>query len=468
MNLFRSSIHSEAETLPAMKQKSYLLSGAFAAALMLLSGSRILAQSNGKPPTQLTYQGFLTDANGVPFGNSAPVNKTVIFRIYDSLTGGTIKWSSQQVVTVDKGYFSVLLGQGSAVGSEPFSSELTGIFSGSTASDRFLELNADGTTIAPRLRFLPAPYAMLAKSATELADPVTGVAALGISGGNLTVPGNLSAANLSGNGASLTSLNANQISSGTVPVARIPSLDASQIGSGKLATGRIPSLDADQIGSGTLAVARIPSLDAGQIGSGTLPNGRTTATSANTVNAIVARDASGNINAAQVVGDSFKIRNTTTLVLYSVSRGSLSVGSPITGVTQQNPASGNVTSSGRQSSNSGWWKSTSGLGTLLYTGTFVVPAGETWEVDYTCQYYWGTDDTGGIQWSLDDALTDDGVDTGYKLNQTAYLFNQTFILSSGTHVTRVKAIIGSGSGSDGIYFPWHTPSNLVVRKFKTN
>jgi hypothetical protein len=139
-------------------------------------------------------------------------------------------------------------------------------------------------------------------------------------------------------------------------------------------------------------------------------------------------------------------------------------------VTQQTPqsASGNDTSSGRQSANSGWWKSTSGLGTLLYTGTFVVPAGETWEVDYACQYKWSTDDTGGIQWSLDDALADDGIDTGYSLSQSAYEFNQTFILTAGTHVARVKAIIGSGSGSDSITFPWHTPSHLVVKKFKSN
>src|SRR4051812_27373030 len=93
-------------TIPArnffdMKRNtSALLLGA---ALLLLSASPALAQSNAKPPTQLTYQGFLTDANGVPFGSTAPINKTIIFRIYDALTGGNLKWSSQQVITVDKG-----------------------------------------------------------------------------------------------------------------------------------------------------------------------------------------------------------------------------------------------------------------------------------------------------------------------------------------------------------------------------
>jgi microcystin-dependent protein len=183
-----------------MKRTSRFLLGALCAGLLLLPAVPAWAQSNAKPPTQMTYQGFLTDGNGLPFGNSAPVNKTVIFRIYDSLTGGTLKWSSQQVVTVDKGYFSVLLGQGSAVGSEPFNADLTGVFTGAGASDRYLELNADGTTIAPRLRFLPAPSAMLSKSATELLDPSSGTAALSVNNGNVTAVGTLTAANLTTTG----------------------------------------------------------------------------------------------------------------------------------------------------------------------------------------------------------------------------------------------------------------------------
>ena len=178
-----------------MQRKSSTLFGVLGAALLLLSGNRAAAQ-NAKPPAQLTYQGFLTDGNGVPFGNTTPVNKTIIFRIYDALTGGTIKWSSQQVVTVDKGYFSVLLGQGSAVGVEPFSADLTSVFTGPGVSDRYLELNADTTTIAPRLRFLSAPYALLARSATELLDPLTGTSALSVSGGNLSVGGSITAGNV--------------------------------------------------------------------------------------------------------------------------------------------------------------------------------------------------------------------------------------------------------------------------------
>lgn len=190
MNRRSNPVRSAVATASVMKRNSSALRSAVCSALLLLCSSGAVAQ-NAKPPTQLTYQGFLTDGNGVPYGNTSPVNKTVTFRIYDVLSGGTPRWSSQQIVTVDKGYFSVLLGQGSAVGSEPFSADLTGLFSGSTASDRYLELNADGTTIAPRLRFLPAPYAMLATSATELLDPVTGARSISVSNGNLFAAGNV-------------------------------------------------------------------------------------------------------------------------------------------------------------------------------------------------------------------------------------------------------------------------------------
>lgn len=283
MNPFPGSLTFSVATRPAMKRTSTVLLGALCAGLLLLPVHPSWAQSNAKPPTQMTYQGFLTDANGVPFGNSAPVNKTIIFRIYDGLTGGTLKWSSQQVVTVDKGYFSVLLGQGSAVGSEPFSTDLTGVFTGAGASDRYLELNADGTTIAPRLRFLPAPSAMLAKSATELLDPSSGAAAVTVNNGNVTVAGltasgTITAANLTATG--------NLTANGTLTAASLS-------GSG----ANLTSLNASQITSGTLSAARLADLDASKITSGTLANARTTATSFNVANTIVGRDGAGNFSA---------------------------------------------------------------------------------------------------------------------------------------------------------------------------
>ena len=62
-----------------------------------------------------------------------------------------------------------------------------------------------------------------------------------------------------GNGANISSINASNITSGTIADARIPNLNASKINAGTFATARIPNLDASKITSGTISDARLPS-----------------------------------------------------------------------------------------------------------------------------------------------------------------------------------------------------------------
>ena len=104
-------LHSRGASRPATLIAALAL--AFAA-----SGPSALAQATPKPPERMTYQGFLVDGTGTALGNTAPKNYDVIFRIYDDQSAGTLRWSEQQTVTIDKGYFSVLLGEGAAVGIE--------------------------------------------------------------------------------------------------------------------------------------------------------------------------------------------------------------------------------------------------------------------------------------------------------------------------------------------------------------
>src|ERR1700760_1923372 len=73
------------------------------------------AQANSFPPGQISYQGFLTDANGVALATNAPKNYNVTFRVYDGANSTNVLWAELQTVTAYHGYFSVLLGQGSAV-----------------------------------------------------------------------------------------------------------------------------------------------------------------------------------------------------------------------------------------------------------------------------------------------------------------------------------------------------------------
>jgi len=152
--------------------------------------------ATGTPPGKVAFQGFLTDLNGLALGNVTPVNKTVIFRIYDSSTGGSLKWASTQVVTVDKGHFSVLLGEGSANGGDYFSADLSSVFAGNDASDRYVEMSVDSVLITPRIQFLPAPYSLLAKAATQLNDPSTGAALVANISGNVGIGTNAPTAKL--------------------------------------------------------------------------------------------------------------------------------------------------------------------------------------------------------------------------------------------------------------------------------
>lgn len=177
--------------------------------------------ADANPPDRMTYQGYLADANGAPLAPTAPVNYDVVFRIYSDQTGGTLIWAEKQTVTVDKGQFSVVLGEGSVNASEPRPA-LSSVFTGTSASDRFLDLTVTiGTTplnIAPRLRLVTSPYAFMATGAGKLVGS-SGVALVTSSGGAVNVAGPLTATSFSGSGALLTGLTGSQI----------PSLDGSKI-----------------------------------------------------------------------------------------------------------------------------------------------------------------------------------------------------------------------------------------------
>jgi microcystin-dependent protein len=171
-------------------------------AIMTLGAAPVLG-ADANPPGKMTYQGYLVDAAGNKLGDPNPKNYDVVFRIFDEQNGGNTLWAEQQTVTVDKGYFSVLLGEGSDVPGD-LHPVLTTVFTGPSASERYIgitvKLSAESSvTISPRLKFVTSPFAFLAKNATALVND-SGQAVLTANATSVQVNGSISAANLTGFG----------------------------------------------------------------------------------------------------------------------------------------------------------------------------------------------------------------------------------------------------------------------------
>lgn len=228
----RSYLHVRRSCLPA-----WIALAAFAFYFSIPPEARAAAA----PPDRMSYQGFLVDGGGSPLAPTTPVNYPVVFRIYDEMDGGNLIWSEQQVVTVDKGNFSVILGEGAAVTSEP-NGPLSAVFAGNTSTARFMgttvTVGASTFTLLPRLRLLPSPYAFTASQATQLINPSTGATYLSLGAGIVEVSG---VVNASGG---LTGLTA----------AQVPNLNASKITAGTFADGLLPTTQSGKTFTGQVRI----------------------------------------------------------------------------------------------------------------------------------------------------------------------------------------------------------------------
>jgi hypothetical protein len=150
---------------------------------MLAVGAIALGQggdgraADANPPERMTYQGYLVDGNGAALAPTVPANYDIVFRVYNVKSGGVALWAEQQTVTVDKGYFSVLLGEGATTATGESKDKLSEAFKGADISDRFIGITVGGLSgsgvdveIAPRLRLVTSPFAFTATQATRLTD----------------------------------------------------------------------------------------------------------------------------------------------------------------------------------------------------------------------------------------------------------------------------------------------------------
>lgn len=168
--------------------------------MMLLLALLPSAASAQTVPLLINYQGKVTDSAGAGLGTGTPVNRKVIFRIFDAATSGTRLWSEQQTVTLSNGEFSVLLGSGidavyNSVTETPRPA-LDTVFT-SSGTGRYLEivvdngdntLNASDAAITPRQQVTSTAYSFRARAADTIAgssDLTINPTAAAISGGSV-------------------------------------------------------------------------------------------------------------------------------------------------------------------------------------------------------------------------------------------------------------------------------------------
>ncbi len=157
----------------------------FCAALLALCPILANAQTSAVP-NYISYQGFVVDSTGTIVGAGTPVNRTVIFRIWDhqsSVSEANLIFSEQQTVTVSEGEFSVLVGQGVANTLEAFgysetTKKLANLGDAFNGSGRYLGVTvASSATIAttdkeisPRQQIVSTAFAMRAKFAESISS----------------------------------------------------------------------------------------------------------------------------------------------------------------------------------------------------------------------------------------------------------------------------------------------------------
>ena len=153
---------------------------------MLALCSTLATAQTSAVPGFISYQGRVLDSRGANVGAGTPVNRTVIFRIWDnpsSTATANLIYSEAQTVTVSEGEFSVLVGQGVANTTQTFGyseagtdKKLADFSTAFNGSARYLGVTvASAATIAttdneitPRQQIVSTAFAMRAKFAESI------------------------------------------------------------------------------------------------------------------------------------------------------------------------------------------------------------------------------------------------------------------------------------------------------------
>ncbi|QOI97907.1 MAG: tail fiber domain-containing protein [Flammeovirgaceae bacterium] len=207
-------------------------------------------------PSTLSYQGILVKTSP-PADAGKPVDDGthfVRFRLFNVPTGGTAVYSSTGTgsgnsVTTYKGMFSFIIGSGSP-GNDPIPA---GIFN----EQLYVEIEADGVTLTPRVPLTTTPYTFRAQTANALS------ATLAIAnGGTGATTAAAARTNLGlGSLSTLSAVGSSEITDGSVATVDLAdnSVTSAKIVDGTIATNDLAdnSVTAAKIADGTIANADI-------------------------------------------------------------------------------------------------------------------------------------------------------------------------------------------------------------------
>lgn len=183
-------------------------------------------------PTLMSYQGRVTDAAGVLIGNTSPVNRDVIFKLYTLSSGGTPIYAEKQSVTISGGEFSVLIGNGAAVSGipGPGTRSLDAAINSVTYTNLYLGITVDDGTaavdpeISPRQQMVSGAFAMRAKVAESVAGGAVTTSMLGDAQVSTV---KIAAGAVNGSRIANNSISANHITDSVITAGK---LDATSIG----------------------------------------------------------------------------------------------------------------------------------------------------------------------------------------------------------------------------------------------
>ena len=233
------------------------------AALLALFPILATAQTSAVPGF-ISYQGRVVDASGANVGAGTPVNRTVIFRIWDnpsSTNAANLIYSEAQTVTVSEGEFSVLVGQGVANTTQTYgyvetTKKLADIGLAFGGSTRYLGVSVAATAtiattdneITPRQQIVSTAFAMRAKVA-ESVDSLAITSAM-LANNSVTTT-QLGEAAITTSKIATNAVTTTQIADGTITAAKIAA--------GTIATANIAesSITTAKIADGTIATADI-------------------------------------------------------------------------------------------------------------------------------------------------------------------------------------------------------------------